>query len=145
MIPLKNLDIRLLESEEMVAAFQLIKVLRTHVDWLLFMARLARQQERDYELFGAFSSGNLVGLVGMRPVETLARGFHVHVDDLVVAESARGLGIGRALMNFVECEAKDRGMESVFLDSRQEVLGFYQRLGYDTHTATLVRKSVKNT
>ena len=142
---IKEMDIRRLESEEERAAFQLLKVLRTHLDWTLFVTRLVRQQERGYQLIGAFSDGNLVGLLGMRPVETMARGPHVHVDDLVVAESVRGRGVGRALMNFVEGVAKRRGMASIFLDSRQEAFGFYQRLGYDVHTAILVRKNLDKT
>jgi ribosomal protein S18 acetylase RimI-like enzyme len=78
----------------------------------------------------------------MRPVATLARGSHLHVDDLVVDNTQRGSGIGAALMEYAERYARDHGLAAVFLDSRADVVGFYDRLGYSAHPAQLMRKSV---
>ena len=57
--------------------------------------------------------------MGMRPVHTLARGPHLHVDDLVVDETFRKSGAGKALMAYAENDAKARGMSLVFLDARE--------------------------
>ena len=73
-------------------------------------------------------------------VRTIARGEHLHVDDLVVTAAARGRGIGAALLSTIEAAARADGCRSVFLDSRPEVLGFYATAGYAPHTAVLVRK-----
>jgi GNAT superfamily N-acetyltransferase len=81
--------------------------------------------------------------MGMRPVDTLARGHHLHVDDLVVDAAHRNARIGEALMAFAERWAVEHGCTSVFLDARAEALRFYSRLGYAPHTATLVRKRIE--
>ncbi len=143
-----HLAIRPVAEAELGAAFEVLRELRTHLTPELFAARLGRQRERGYELLGAFAPGSpeatgpdtLVGVLGMRPVETMARGPHLHVDDLVVAGGRRGRGVGRRLLERAEEVARERGLEAVFLDSRPEVLGFYEELGYRHHTATLVRK-----
>ncbi len=145
------LTVRPVAETELGAAFEVLRELRTHLTPKLFAERLARQRERGYELLGAFAPGGegaagsagpetLVGVLGMRPVETMARGPHLHVDDLVVAGGHRGRGVGRRLLARAEEIARERGLAAVFLDSRPEVLGFYEKLGYGPHTATLVRK-----
>ncbi len=148
------LTVRPVAETELGAAFEVLRELRTHLTPKLFAERLARQRERGYELLGAFAPGGegpagplgptgpetLVGVLGMRPVETMARGPHLHVDDLVVAGGRRGRGVGRRLLARAEEIARERGLAAVFLDSRPEVLGFYEKLGYGPHTATLVRK-----
>jgi ribosomal protein S18 acetylase RimI-like enzyme len=95
-----------------------------------------------YELVGAFLGLRMVGVLGMRPVLTLARGAHLHIDDLIVREKDRKAGIGRALMAFAEKDAIARGLRAVFLDSRQEVTDFYRREGYSPHTSVLMRKRI---
>lgn len=117
--------------------------LRTHLDEAEFRRRVLRQRSLGYQVYGGFNAeGVLVGVMGMRPVATLARGEHLHVDDVVVDASLRSAGIGRALMTFAETWAQNLGLQSVFLDSRPEAMNFYKALGYTPHTATLVRKGL---
>jgi predicted GNAT family N-acyltransferase len=49
---------------------------------------------------------------------------------MAVAESARGQGIGRRIVEYLEEIARDRGAKSVVLNAREEVAGFYQSMGY---------------
>ncbi|MFG2993002.1 GNAT family N-acetyltransferase [Streptomyces sp. NPDC048257] len=49
---------------------------------------------------------------------------------LAVAESARGLGVGVALVRAIEAEAERRGLAAVDLGAQTHALGFYERLGY---------------
>lgn len=137
---LTEVRVRRLEAGEIVAAFPIIHELRAHLDLAEFTARTLRQSALGYELIGAFRGGVLVGVLGMRPVETLARGRHLHVDDLVIHEGDRGGGVGRALLEYAEQDAGRRGLGAVFLDSRREVIGFYEHLGYEPHTSPLMRK-----
>jgi ribosomal protein S18 acetylase RimI-like enzyme len=81
------------------------------------------------------------GVLGLRPVHTLVRGSHLHIDDMVVEEGARVSGIGRLLMHYAEADARARGMKSVFLDARPEAIGFYKALGYELHSSPSMRKS----
>ncbi|MFG2979101.1 GNAT family N-acetyltransferase [Streptomyces sp. NPDC048331] len=49
---------------------------------------------------------------------------------LAVAKSARGLGVGVALVRAIEAEAVRRGLTAVDLGAQTHALGFYERLGY---------------
>jgi GNAT superfamily N-acetyltransferase len=135
-----NLQIRRLAPREWAATFSLVVQLRPHLDQAEFMRRIERQSYSGYELVGAFRDGRLIGVLGMRPVHTLMRGPHLHVDDIVVDETERNSGSGRALMAFAEDDAKARGMTAVFLDARSEAIGFYQTIGFALHTAPSMRK-----
>ena len=137
---MKTTTIRELAAADLDQAFTVLQELREQLDWPTFTARLQRQAELGYRLFGAFDGTELVGLLGMRPVETMARGRHLHVDDLVVTANLRREGIGASLLAFAERYASEKGLASLFLDSRPEVIGFYEWLGYAPHTATLMRK-----
>lgn len=131
--------IRPLTSSDYPAAVRVLRELRPQLQEGRFGEVMSRQLRSGYELIGAFLP-ELVGVLGMRLVETLARGRYLHVDDLVVTESQRMLGIGRALLRYAETEADQRCVGTVFLDSRPEALGFYARLGYAPHGSVLVKK-----
>jgi ribosomal protein S18 acetylase RimI-like enzyme len=65
------------------------------------------------------------GLVGKLLFDDL------HVDQLWLDESFRGMGYGRELMERAEAHATAEGCYRVFLNTMStEVLGFYERLGY---------------
>ncbi len=121
-----------IEPSAWAQAFPLIKQLRA-LDEAEFLQRVRRQSHSGYELVGAYRDGKLIGVMGMRPVHTLARGPHLHVDDLVVDEAVRGSGAGRALMAYAEADARARGMGAVFLDARPDAIPFYEREQYTLH------------
>ncbi|MFP3990747.1 GNAT family N-acetyltransferase [Streptomyces sp. E11-3] len=52
---------------------------------------------------------------------------------LAVLESARGLGVGIALVRAIETEAARRGCAEVVLYAQTSALGFYERLGYEAY------------
>jgi GNAT superfamily N-acetyltransferase len=113
-----SIDVRRLYPDEEWAAFELMRAAGRKVETEQFERRLWRLRAHRYELFGAFADGDLVGVLGVRVVETLARGDHLHVDEIVVDESARGAGVGAALLEFAEYDARARGLNAVFLDGR---------------------------
>jgi GNAT superfamily N-acetyltransferase len=137
---MSNLQVRRLAPREWATTFPLIVQLRPHLDRAEFLRRVERQSYSGYELVGAFRDGRLIGVLGMRPVHTLMRGPHLHVDDIVVDETERKSGSGRALMAFAEDDAKARGMTALFLDARPDAIGFYQTIGLALHTAPSMRK-----
>jgi GNAT superfamily N-acetyltransferase len=137
-------SVRRLCPAEWAQAFPIISQLRS-LDEAEFLRRVRRQSYSGYEVVGAFRDGKLIGVMGMRPVHTLARGSHLHVDDLVVDARARGSGAGRALMSFAETDARAREMTAVFLDARQEAIPFYEREGYEFHPAPSMKKIVRST
>jgi GNAT superfamily N-acetyltransferase len=131
---------RRLEPREWAAVFPLIAQLRPHLDAQGFLDRVRLQSHGGYELVGAYRNGALIGVLGMRPVHTLARGPHLHVDDIVIDEAERRAGGGRALMAYAEADARARRMMGVFLDARPAAIGFYQAIGYELHTTPSMKK-----
>ncbi len=123
-----------IEPSAWAQAFPLIKQLRA-LDEAEFLQRVRRQSHSGYELVGAYRDGKLIGVMGMRPVHTLARGPHLHVDDLVVDE-------GHALMAYAEADARARGMGAVFLDARPDAIPFYEREQYTLHPAPSMKKLI---
>lgn len=134
-----SLDIRRLSPTEWAQAFPVIAQLRA-LDQDEFLRRARLQSHSGYELVGAFQGGKLVGVMGMRPVHTLARGAHLHIDDLVVDEATRGSGAGRALTEYAEADARARNMTAVFLDARPDAVPFYERQNYVLHPAPSMKK-----
>jgi GNAT superfamily N-acetyltransferase len=135
-----DFEIRRLEPREWAGVFPIVLQLRPHLTAKQFLSQVRRQSHSGYELVGAFRAGRIVGVLGMRPVHTLARGPHLHVDDIIIDEAERRTGGGRALMNYAETDARARGMAAVFLDARPVAIGFYKALGYDLHTTPSMKK-----
>lgn len=133
--------IRRLSSVEWPQAFFVISELRK-LEEAEFLRRTLRQSYSGYELVGAFRGRKLIGVLGMRPVHTLARGAYLHVDDLVVAAEARGSGAGHALMEYAEADARAREMSAVFLDARPEAVAFYKSRNFVLHPAPSMKKTL---
>jgi ribosomal protein S18 acetylase RimI-like enzyme len=65
-----------------------------------------------------------------------------HVADLAVAERARRMGVGTALMRAGEAWARERGLSVLSLDvwaSNQRALEFYWHLGYFAESLCLIK------
>src|SRR3954464_205350 len=135
-----DFEVRRLEPREWADLFPIIVQLRPHLTEEEFLRQVRQQSHGGYELVGALRADRIVGILGMRPVHTLARGPHLHVDDIIIDEAERRTGGGRALMNYAETDARARGMAAVFLDARPVAIGFYKALGYDLHTTPSMKK-----
>ena len=132
----------LVTDEEITAAFGLMSQLRDRITAGSFLAEVRGQQDDGYHLIGAYGEGRLVGLAGIRHTHTLSRGPHLFVDDLVTDESARGTGVGTALMQWLERLAAREGIPRICLDSRASARGFYEKLGFEFHTAIPCWKTI---
>jgi predicted GNAT family N-acyltransferase len=54
----------------------------------------------------------------------------VRLRQMAVINDLQGKGIGRALMQFAENLARDRGYKSITMHARKNALGFYEKMGY---------------
>ncbi|KJV25487.1 GCN5 family acetyltransferase [Pantoea sp. BL1] len=134
--------IRKLSPSEWNEAYPLISQLRD-ISLGQFRESVKIQSLSGYELIGAFIDDRLTGLMGWRPVHTLARGYHLHIDDLVVDEHARGSGIGKALLDFATRESAGREMNFIFLDARKEAIPFYENNNFILHASPSMKKPLK--
>ncbi|MFI5129109.1 MAG: GNAT family N-acetyltransferase [Chitinophagales bacterium] len=84
------------------------------------------ETEKDNMLIAAFEEERMLGccmLVEEQPGT-------VRLRQMAVLNDLQGKGIGRALMNFAENLARDRGYRIVIMHARVNAVGFYEKVGY---------------
>ncbi|HKO80371.1 MAG TPA: GNAT family N-acetyltransferase [Chitinophagaceae bacterium] len=84
------------------------------------------EKEKDNMLIGAFEDDRMLGccmLVEEQPDI-------VRLRQMAVLNDLQGKGIGRALMNFAENIARDRGYKIIRMHARNNSVGFYEKVGY---------------
>jgi GNAT superfamily N-acetyltransferase len=69
-------------------------------------------------------------------------GVRAYLSELVVADPARGRGIGRQLVRRVEQEVAARGCTVLFADVWKDARVFYERLGWTPPDVVLLRKEL---
>jgi GNAT superfamily N-acetyltransferase len=91
----------------------------------------AVRADPDACLLVAVDAGTTVGyLLGCRHLTFYANGLIGVVEEIMVAETMRGRGVGRSLMDAFEHWARDGGCVLVTLATRRAA-AFYRALGYD--------------
>ena len=126
-----------LESpKEMLEAFPVMNQLRTHLDEKTYLDLVIEAKEKDmYRLFALFDQGEIVAVIGFKPMITLYYGRFVWVCDLVTDQTKRSNGYGERLLSYVHEWAEDHEYRSVALSSglqRTDAHRFYEeKMGYD--------------
>ncbi|HEY6504573.1 MAG TPA: GNAT family N-acetyltransferase [Chitinophagaceae bacterium] len=82
--------------------------------------------EKDNMLIAAFEDERILGCCML--VEELPG--TVRLRQMAVLNDLQGKGIGRALMNFAENLARDRGYKTIRMHARSNAVGFYEKVGY---------------
>ena len=54
----------------------------------------------------------------------------VRLRQMAVRNDLQGKGVGKALMQFAENLARDRGYKKITMHARREASGFYEKMGY---------------
>jgi predicted GNAT family N-acyltransferase len=83
-------------------------------------------REKDDLLIGAFDDGKMLGCCML--VEEDAKS--VRLRQMAVVNALQGKGVGRALMQFAENLARDRGYKKICMHARKHAAGFYGKMGY---------------
>src|SRR3954470_5146502 len=84
------------------------------------------EKEKEEILIGAFEEEKMLGccmLITEAPNS-------VRLRQMAVLNNLQGKGIGRALMQFAENIARDRGFQKITMHARKTAVGFYEKLGY---------------
>ena len=89
-----------------------------------------QQEELDKEnediLIGAFEDDKMLCCCMLIETEPGT----VRLRQMAVLNNLQGKGIGRALMQFAENIARDRGFRRITMHARKSATGFYEKLGY---------------
>jgi ribosomal protein S18 acetylase RimI-like enzyme len=84
------------------------------------------EEEKEHLLIGAFEDDSMLGCCML--VEE-APGI-IRLRQMAVLNDLQGKGIGRALMQFAENLARDRGYKVLTMHARKNAIGFYEKMGY---------------
>ena len=84
------------------------------------------EKEKDEILIGAFEEEKMLGCCMLIKSDKET----VRLRQMAVLNNLQGKGIGRALMQFAENIARDRGYRKIVMHARKSATGFYEKLGY---------------
>jgi len=85
------------------------------------------EREKDNMLIGAFEDEEMLGCCMLVEESNDT----VRLRQMAVLNDLQGKGIGRALMNFAENLARDRGYKTLSMHARKNAVGFYEKMGYE--------------
>jgi GNAT superfamily N-acetyltransferase len=127
--------IRDARAEDSAAIADLLGQLGYPTDAEAVAARLARLRDAGDRLVVAEVDGRLVGLASLHVSPSLEYDEPAgKLAALVVDEARRGTGVGRALVEAIEAEARARGCGILFVttaERRADAHAFYERLGLE--------------
>lgn len=109
---------------------------------LSVQALAERLRHESVRVLVAERDGEVVGTATLCLLLTLTLGRVGHVDDVVVTASARGQGIGAALMTALRQEAERLGLRHLDLTSRpsrEAANRLYQSMGYERRETNVYR------
>ena len=103
---------------DVARCFPVMRQLRTRFDdEAEFLAQVERQRTTGFRIAFLEDAGGVRAVAGYRMAESLFAGRYCYVDDLVTEESARSLGYGGALFDWLVAEARAAGCREFQLDS----------------------------
>ena len=101
-----------------------IQILRKPLGLIFTDEELAKETEDI--LIGAFEDEMMLGCCMLTKVKPDT----VRLRQMAVKTGLQGKGIGRALMQFAENIARDRGNSKIIMHARKTAAGFYEKLDY---------------
>ena len=128
------MNIRLLtQKAEMAPLYPLIRQLSPKVTEERYLYLLDDMLAHGYRMVAAYEGENCVGLAGIWTGTKIYSGKYMELDNVVVAETHRSLGIGKMLCDFATALALREGVEMMMLDAYREnyrAHAFYERDGF---------------
>ena len=84
------------------------------------------EKEKEEILIGAFEEEKMLGCCMLIKEDPSS----VRLRQMAVMNDLQGKGIGKALMQFAENLARDRGYTRITMHARKNAVGFYEKMGY---------------
>lgn len=119
----------LLNKEDFLKAFPIIKQLRTNLVETTYLELLEGMIEEGYKAFALYVANEIVSVIGITQLTNLYYGKHIWVNDLITDLDQRSKGYGKILLSFVSNIAKENGCEVIALSSglkRLDAHKFYE-------------------
>jgi GNAT superfamily N-acetyltransferase len=128
------------------ATFLTMQQLRPHLTDPEAYGALVQQMQTDhgFRLIGFFQDNDCLGVAGFKVETMLFNGKMLYLADLVLKEHKRSTGVGKALIDWLETEAKRLDCQDFILDSDVDRIAahkFYFREGFHI-TAFNFRRAV---
>ena len=125
--------------------FLLVQQLRPHLTTSESVQKAMGGMEKEHCVFWIAYDENekALGYISYRKVCNSYLGDFVLVDDMVVLESHRGIGIGTLLMKEVETKCRKEGISTLKLDSglqRSQTHLFYEKQGFEKKCYTFEKR-----
>ena len=118
-------------DEEILACYPVLKQLRPKLSDTTLVSDVRRMQKEGF-LLVSLSDPDVRAVAGYRYMEMFAFGPLLYVDDLVTDSTKRSHGYGKALLEWLNNEARRHGCRFLTLDSglkRLDAHRFYRREG----------------
>ena len=96
------------------------------------------QAEKDDILIGCFDEERLEGCCLLTKKDTAT----LRLRQMAVISGLQGKGVGRAILQFAENIARDRGFKKIVMHARKTAAGFYEKLGYKVTSAEFQEISI---
>jgi len=124
------------DSEDLIKdTFKVMKQLHLHLDDSYVDLVQEMQRDKGYKLYACLTEKNeCIGVVGFVFESRLSSGRIIYLDDLVIDEASRGLGVGSKLLDLVIENANQQNCDAILLDCgnhRTESHQFYLKKGFD--------------
>jgi GNAT superfamily N-acetyltransferase len=122
----------MVSDAEVASTYPVMRQLRPHLEEDEYLERIRRMQGSGYRIAAVVDGGRVACVAGFRIQEYLHRGKHMYVDDLVTDETARSMGHGGLMFDWLLDEARRNGCGRFHLDSgvqRSDAHRFYFREG----------------
>ena len=82
--------------------------------------------EKEHLLIAAYEDERMLGCCMLVEEDSET----VRLRQMAVVNDLQGKGIGKALMQFAENLARDRGYRQITMHARKNSIGFYEKMGY---------------
>ena len=93
--------------------------------------------EKNYILIGAFEEDKMLGCCML-----IKQDGEMRLRQMAVMNNLQGKGIGRALLQFAENIARDRGYKKITMHARKTVVTFFEKLGYKVSSDEFVEITI---
>lgn len=114
-----SIQIRFIEKEELLANADIFLLLNPKLSLETIKQRIESlySEPGNYNAVGVFLNENLIGVTGIWILHKIYVGKHLEMDNVVIKEDYRSLGIGKYLEEFTENFAREINCEAIELNA----------------------------